>query len=741
MMQKAQGKVELTCESCRRGTTPVESFCRHCALFICQSCEEAHRTMRPFSDHVVVPLDDLRQNTAAHFPVKKDAQMKCEEHGGKMKLYCHDCHQLICRDCIVKDHKEHEYDFVNKAAVQCRASLKESVTPLRKIQVSLNQAVVETEKATSAVSQSGADIAAAIDRKFDELIASVQKRREELHCEAREKLEANQKSLTAQRKNIQQATAEVQSMIEFVDHKSQQANDQELLGLQKQIHDRVNEVAQKYSNPVGQFKPAEVCHLKLKYNAQSTIEGITLFCQGTPSSPTLASDSPVLLLASVTPPHVHQPASPPTSELSLSPPPPPSDLPCIFSNLSQEVLALLAKIPEGELPGVQYHPKEGTVNIESRSKEELEDRISRFQTAYQGILGARKLKVEPVEVPPALDDEKAEQITASFNKQYNQCVFIYCAEPRVVKVVSTSSRQFDQAKKRLVQELASSPDPSVATKVEFSRKEEVIVLPGGRKLTLKRANIVEEEVNVIVNPANSRLQHGGGVAGAINDASYGEVQKYSDRYFNQKGPVPVGQGAWTRAGGTLKCKFVFHAVGPDSSYTRAECERLLSQVVSVTLQNAEKANHNSIAIPALSSGIFGVSKDIVTRCVVDAVVNFRFTKTLPVLSDIRIVIIDKPTYSCFARYFVQKRALLMQSPRKPLEPHKSQSAGIGQWGPPNTSAAPVSDPPALEQNSGHPLMSMPTTALPQGQSIVKSEGSAKPKDYPLPNEGIVPNVV
>ena len=282
MMQKAQGKVELTCESCRRGTTPVESFCRNCALFICQSCEEAHRTMRSFSDHVVVPLDDLRQNTAAHFPVKKEDQMmKCKEHGGKMKLYCHDCHQLICRDCIVKDHKEHEYDFVNKAAVQCRASLKKSVAPLRVIQASLSQAVAETEKATSAVSQSGADIAAAIDRKFDELIASVQKRREELHCEAREKLETNQKSLTAQRKNIQQATAEVQSMIEFVDHKSQRANDQELLGLQKQIRDRVSEVAQKYSNPVEQFKPAEVCHLELRCTSQLAVEDITLCRKGT----------------------------------------------------------------------------------------------------------------------------------------------------------------------------------------------------------------------------------------------------------------------------------------------------------------------------------------------------------------------------------------------------------------------------------------------------------------------------
>ena len=449
-----------------------------------------------------------------------------------------------------------------------------------------------------------------------------------------------------------------------------------------------------------------------------------------------------LLPSSVTPPppvqsHVHQPPSPPTAELPPSPPPPSSDSPHMFSNLSPEVLALLAKITEGDLPGVHYHPKEGTVNIESRSKEELEDRISRFQTAYQGILGARKLKVEPVEVPPALDDEIAEQITASFNKQYNQCVFIYYAEPRVVKVVSTSSRQFDQAKKLLVEGLASRPDPSVGVKVDFSRKEEMIVLPDGRKLTLKKANIVEEEVDVIVNAANNRLQHGGGVAGAINAASHGEVQKYSDRYLSRKGPVSVGQGAWTNAGGMLKCKFVFHAVGPDSSYTRNECERLLTQVVNIALASAEKANHNSISIPALSSGIFGVNKELVARCIVDAILNFRFTKAPPVLSDIRIVIIDKATYSCFARYFVQKRALLKQAPRKPLEPHESQSAGIGRWGHSNTS---TTEPPSLEQNSVHPPTSTTTTALPQGQSIgLKSHGSTKPP-LPLPHEGIVPIV-
>ena len=261
-MQKAQGKVELTCENCHRATTPVEAFCRHCAFFICQHCEEAHRTMRAFSDHAVVPLDDLRQNTAAHLPVKENAQLMCKEHGGEeMKLYCYDCKQLICRDCIVIDHKGHKYNFVNKAAVQCRASLKESVAPLRETQVNVRQFLKEVESAEKRLGTNNTTVARDIDRSIDEMISLLQKHKVKLHHDAGMLVEKKQKTLLAQKKNVELATAEVQSLLDFVDHKSQQASDQEMLGLQKQITDRAEEIAQKYGNPKKQFGPIDVPRL------------------------------------------------------------------------------------------------------------------------------------------------------------------------------------------------------------------------------------------------------------------------------------------------------------------------------------------------------------------------------------------------------------------------------------------------------------------------------------------------
>ena len=81
--------------------------------------------------------------------------------------------------------------------------------------------------------------------------------------------------------------------------------------------------------------------------------------------------------------------------------------------------------------------------------------------------------------------------------------------------------------------------------------------------------------------------------------------------------------------------------------------RLVKVAIRNTLEAAEKYNVVSIALPALSCGIFGVSKDLVARSMINAIRGFSFSKPTPILSDIRIVIIDEPTHSHFARYFQQ----------------------------------------------------------------------------------------
>src|SRR3990172_4204923 len=126
----------------------------------------------------------------------------------------------------------------------------------------------------------------------------------------------------------------------------------------------------------------------------------------------------------------------------------------------------------------------------------------------------------------------------------------------------------------------------------------------GRPLRLVQGDITERDVDAIVNAANSHLQHGGGVAGAIVRKGGQVIQEESDRI----GFVPVGHAAITGAG-KLPARHVIHAVGPRMG--EGDEDHKLKSAVLNSLKLASGKGLRSISLPAISSGIFGFPKD---RC-------------------------------------------------------------------------------------------------------------------------------
>ncbi|MFN4183004.1 MAG: macro domain-containing protein, partial [bacterium] len=120
----------------------------------------------------------------------------------------------------------------------------------------------------------------------------------------------------------------------------------------------------------------------------------------------------------------------------------------------------------------------------------------------------------------------------------------------------------------------------------------------GHIVKIVEGDITEEQVDAIVNAANSYLKHGGGVAGAIVRKGGKIIQEESDRI----GYVPVGEVAITSAG-ALPAKKVIHAVGPRWGEGN-ENEKLRSAVWN-SLKKAQEEQFQSISLPAISAGIFG----------------------------------------------------------------------------------------------------------------------------------------
>jgi O-acetyl-ADP-ribose deacetylase len=126
------------------------------------------------------------------------------------------------------------------------------------------------------------------------------------------------------------------------------------------------------------------------------------------------------------------------------------------------------------------------------------------------------------------------------------------------------------------------------------------------QLELFEGDITSLEVDAIVNPANDRLQLGAGVAGAIRAKGGPSIQEECNRI----GGTPVGTAVMTGAG-NLSARQVIHAVGP--RFGEGDEDKKLASAVRAALALADRRGLKSIALPAISTGVFGFPLDRAAR--------------------------------------------------------------------------------------------------------------------------------
>lgn len=137
-----------------------------------------------------------------------------------------------------------------------------------------------------------------------------------------------------------------------------------------------------------------------------------------------------------------------------------------------------------------------------------------------------------------------------------------------------------------------------------TKKNRLSIRLNETQLDLIEADITELSVDAVVNPANEKLKLGKGVAGAILEKGGASIQKECNRI----GGTPVGTAVITGAG-DLEAEHVIHAVGPKMG--EGDEDRKLSSAVRSALALADRHGLRSIAIPAISTGVFGFPMD---RC-------------------------------------------------------------------------------------------------------------------------------
>jgi len=169
-------------------------------------------------------------------------------------------------------------------------------------------------------------------------------------------------------------------------------------------------------------------------------------------------------------------------------------------------------------------------------------------------------------------------------------------------------------------------------------------LPTGQTLQIVQGDLTTEAVDAIVNAANEHLAHGGGVAWAIVRSGGDVIQQESDDWISKHGLVSHSHPAWT-SGGLLPAKYVIHAVGP--VWGDGDEDAKLAAAVRGSLRVTDELGLVSIAMPAISTGIFGFPKGRAADMIFKTILHYFSDHSDSGVQQVRIVLFDQDTIDAF----------------------------------------------------------------------------------------------
>jgi len=165
-----------------------------------------------------------------------------------------------------------------------------------------------------------------------------------------------------------------------------------------------------------------------------------------------------------------------------------------------------------------------------------------------------------------------------------------------------------------------------------------IVVATDDRIVVMQGDLTACEVDAIVNAANTRLQHGGGVAAAIAKAAGPQLQADSDAWVAEHGELTPGTAAVT-GGHDLPASHVVHVAGP--VYEEGQDNAgLLRQAVEAALAAAADAGARTVAMPAISAGIYGYPPDEAAAVITAAVRDWLAAQSDP-LDQVLLVAFDE----------------------------------------------------------------------------------------------------
>ncbi len=286
-------ETRLDCQHCQEN--PATGYCRNCSEFYCGPCTEVHKQWKGFKDHTIATTEEV-QAEALNFTSAKRATMTCSKHPERqVDMYCETCEQLICQHCVVRTHRDHDYDLVSESLPKHRDTIVVSLQPLKPLLDTVNQAVAEMDSRSRRLAEQTKSVRKKVQQKVNQLHLALESRKDELLAEVDRIAQENIEYIGKQRESYELTKAQLSSCLEYVEESLRTGTPEEVLSIKKQAVERAQEMVSEFNPEDYKPRPEQTirCNLQHQGLAEACLEFGEVFTRESSSEKASATPEPM----------------------------------------------------------------------------------------------------------------------------------------------------------------------------------------------------------------------------------------------------------------------------------------------------------------------------------------------------------------------------------------------------------------------------------------------------------------
>ena len=221
-----------------------------------------------FAKHEVVGLDEFEKKVKQLDALKK-VMLYCSLHQGKeLELYCESCEELICHNCTVKKHRNHQYDLVSDIFEEQKAKITTSLEPIEMQLEALKRAICKTITKSKDVNAKREEVETEINKKAEDLHNAIELGKAELLRELNEETQKIVKELATRKDELETVETQLTSCVSFVKESMRRGSEREIMKMKKGVMRQIKEITESIKPE--QLSPREMP--KVRFSPSPALE-------------------------------------------------------------------------------------------------------------------------------------------------------------------------------------------------------------------------------------------------------------------------------------------------------------------------------------------------------------------------------------------------------------------------------------------------------------------------------------